>query len=787
MINKLLRELKKNVQEIYGVHKITPAIIFHHGIKNYQENIKLIEKYCPDTDKLLLNLLSFIRTQDVAPAVKQQPSPRGLQSFLINGHQINLDDFGFSDFFQDPRFDQPRDNMEILLQKIINNGMQFDLQKSLQDFQKNPALGKQPSQPTDVSFSSFLRALFNLAEGTNIYFTELADVFIKSGFEIEKFITDFHNAEVDRKSIIEELCENLNKSVMEGKILPAIARDKEISEVINILKKARKNNPILVGKAGVGKTAIAEGLAWLIVNKKVPKYLEKAVVYNLQVMDMVKGTSYRGQFEEKMSNLLKDFKELEKSGKQIPILFIDEIHTIMGSGNANGLDFANIIKPALARGELRTIGATTTDEWHQFIKSNPALDRRLVPVTVKEPTKEDTFTILSRSIGFYEKMHGVKYSDEVIKRAIDLTDEFVNDNAFPDKAFDLIDFTGAMNNIRGKTSVESDDIEEALSKQKNVDLNAIKSKKDLKTPLSEKLKANLFGQDEIIDKVSRSIEKSLAGLGHKDKPMGSFLFLGQTGTGKTQLAKDIAKTINAHFHRIDMSEFMEAHSISKLIGSPPGYVGFEEGSPLTKVLLENPRTVLLLDEVEKAHPHVKNIFLQAMDNAKITDSKGKEISFRNVLMIFTSNAGAEHFESKTVGLTPKVNISKVDASMKTFFTPEFRARLTGNAPVYFNPMTKNLLVKIANKEIDLLIKERLEGKNIVLKIDKSVINHIVDEAEQMRLGARPVKDLIESLIVEELSEIILYDKKYKENLESGDSTTIKASLTKDNKVKFTVS
>jgi ATP-dependent Clp protease ATP-binding subunit ClpA len=751
MMNKIFRDLKENIKKTYnGSNIITINKFFHHSF-NYAEMIELYQKYKGNVKKAKNDLFDHINQYE---AVKKQDSrKRKTENFGLNPSISEMLEEQFNDIFN-----EGLDPNLIYQDQDLSSVYQLAQSYEVKKLQRTAQETGQVIQPDDISISSFLRAIINIASGHQKY-SYLYKIIKDSGFDIDKFIKDDDLGKSRDKKLIDKHCTNLNKKAKEEKLQPVIGRELEIEQLVNILKKARKNNPVLVGKAGVGKTAIVEGLAKRIVEKNVPDALRSAVIYELRVMDMVKGTSFRGQFEQNMSDLLEEFKDLEASG-EIPILFIDELHTIMGAGGSGqgGLDFSNIIKPALARGELRTIGATTTDEWYKFIKENPALDRRFVAISINEPSAEDALKILEGSLPFYEKAHGVTYQKGSLERAIDLSQQFIVDNALPDKAFDLVDYAGAMAVVKGKKKVEIEDIEYALARHKNINLEAImESRKDHMEPLAPKLKKVIFGQDFAVEKVCRTVEKAIAGLNAKDKPYGAFLFTGPTGTGKTELAKQIAKTMKAHFYRLDMSEFTEPHSVAKLIGSPPGYVGYDDGSSLTKVINEHPRTVLLLDEIEKAHPDVYKLLLQIMDYGKLTDSKGREINFRNVLLIMTSNAGTR-MQKRHIGFGPDTNNeSKIDKNeLERLFAPEFRARLTGNGPIEFSSLTEDLMNKIVDKYIQEIQEDRLNKLRIKLSISNEVKSKLSKMGLSKDLGARPVKDYIENEIIEPLTDLILF-------------------------------
>lgn len=652
----------------------------------------------------------------------------------------------------------------------------------LQSLKKAKKFEIQTRNNPNVSFESFLyHSIKHAAEvsGDTDFIYCLSD----SGFQVDRFLSEFEKNSTGPtsppkpKSVINELCVNLNELAKAGKIDPVVGRDDEILRTIEVLAKRKKNNVVLLGKAGVGKTAIAEGLALAIVEKKVPESIQKAQIYNLEIANMVAGTQYRGQFEEKMMKLLAEFKDLEDKGG-MPILFIDEIHSMVGSGNSNGLDFANIIKPALSRGHLRCIGATTESEWLQFINRDKALKRRFDQVVISEPSKEETLKILKGAKKYYEEKHGLTYSDAALSRVVELSVEFITDNALPDKALDLLDYTGSVFKLKGAKTIEPAEVEKSLSRMKLIPLEVISKKvNEVQQPLGPALKANLFGQDHAIDSVVGVVERSLAGLQAEEKPMGSFLFVGPTGTGKTELAKLLAKEMKCNFARIDMSEYMESHSIAKLIGSPPGYVGHEQAGLLQKVLSKNNgKTVLLLDEVEKAHPRIMDIFLQAMDNSKVTDSQGNEIDFKHVLILMSSNLGARESAARKVGFnidtTPQVN----NKAVSDFFSPEFRNRLSG--VVHFNALSKELIINIVKKFIKNLNESKLAPKGISLSLDAKAEEWLANVSYDPQMGARPTARKIDEYVTSVITSAILYGP-----LKAGDKKKIKVSV-KDNALTF---
>lgn len=755
MMNTIFNDLKNNIVQIYDSRLITVSKYLHHSLK-YPEVVSFFEKHKTDVQKLGMSLQSHINVYEI-------PNEKNSKK----NNEPEYDDFeDFAEFFGPfgATFSQKRMirtskerfsnviEMTKDLSTIIIQATKFEQKKLMNEMNEN---GGQIPTIDDVSFESFMFALSLFLEKNREY--KYLSVFLEeANFNTKKFIETQKRIQKGEKNVLDELCTNLNEKVQAGKIQEVIGREDEIDQLINILSKARKNNPVLLGKAGTGKTAIAEGLAKRIVEGKVPDSLKNAVIYNLEIINIVKDTSFRGQFEKNASQLLKQFKEMEEQQGIKPILFIDELHTIMGAGSSGngGLDFSNIIKPALARGELRTIGATTTEEWYKFINDNAALKRRFYSITINEPNRENAIKIISNSLDFYEKSHGVKYLEGTVERAVDLTTQFVIDNALPDKAFDLIDFSGARAQILGNKTVSIDDIEIALSKHKNIDIESIRTTKqaDLK-PLAPKLKEVIFGQDHAVEKVSKTIQKAIAGLNHPEKPYGVFLFNGPTGTGKTELAKQIAKVMNANFHRIDCSELSEPHSVSKILGSPAGYVGYDDGSTLTKVINENPRTVLLLDEFDKTHHDIQKIFLQAMDYGKLTDSKGHEINFKNVVLIMTSNFKTSY--SKSVGLNNQ-DSKKENFEWNSRLLPEFRARLTGNSPIEFNALSDDVYGKLVDKVINEVNLNRLKNKNIKVELSSESKELIVEHAKRVNLGARPIYDLVEDKIIEPLVERILF-------------------------------
>ena len=540
----------------------------------------------------------------------------------------------------------------------------------------------------------------------------------------------------------------------DGKIDPVIGRDKEINRVIEILARRKKNNPILLGETGVGKTAIAEGLALSIANGDVPKFLVDAKIYSLDMGSMLAGTKYRGDFEKKLKAVLK-----EVTKKKNAILFIDEIHTVVGAGAVGGstMDASNILKPMLSAGKLRLIGATTYEEYRNDFGKDKAFSRRFAKVEVKEPTIEDCITILQGLKSKYEEFHNVSYNDDSLRLAVELSKKFINDRFLPDSAIDVIDEVAATIKLKSSSKgkkvvkVTATDVENTIASIANIPAKtATKSDLTLLKSLEKNLQKRVFGQDDAIETIVKAIKINRAGMGEDNKPVGSFLFTGSTGVGKTEVAKELAKVMGVHFERFDMSEYGEAHTVSRLIGAPAGYVGYEKGGLLTESIKKHPHTVLLLDEIEKAHPDLMSLLLQVMDNATLTDNNGTKADFQNVILIMTSNLGAT--QSNIMGFEKDDSINE-DKAVKKFFAPEFRNRL--DATVKFTQLTEPILVKIVTKFIkDLELS--LADKNIKITLTIKAKKELARVGYDKLMGARPLQRVITKHIKTPLTDEILF-------------------------------
>ena len=553
-----------------------------------------------------------------------------------------------------------------------------------------------------------------------------------------------------KESMLKQFTIELVELAQTGKIDPVVGRVDEIERVMQTLCRRKKNNPLLVGEPGVGKTAIAEGLALRISEADVPDVLVKSKVYALDMGALVAGTKYRGDFEKRLKGIIKELSE-EKDA----ILFIDEIHTMVGAGATSGgsMDASNLLKPALARGDLKCIGATTYQEYRNFFDKDKALSRRFAKIDVEEPSIEDTFTILKGVQHKYEAYHQITFTDEALQSAIDLSVKYLHDRFLPDKAMDIIDEVGAHFMLKGLSgqSVKSTDIESSVAKMLKLPPTVIGTDDTKKLKHLEKdLASHIIGQDEAIKAISTAIKRSYAGLNGEDRPIGSFLFVGPTGVGKTALATQLAKTLHVHFERLDMSEYMEPHTISRLVGAPPGYVGYEQGGLLTEMIKKHPHTVLLLDEIEKAHPDIMNILLQVMDGAKLTDNNGVVSDFKNVVLIMTSNIGTK--EANVMGFN-KDSSMKTDKALAAFFSPEFRNRLSGT--IEFNALSLNVLITIVDREIDKL-NALLAPKNVKVKLAKKAKEYLANEGYDKRYGARHIARVIDKRIKEELTDEMLF-------------------------------
>ena len=548
---------------------------------------------------------------------------------------------------------------------------------------------------------------------------------------------------------------NLNELASNSKIDKLIGRSEEIERIVQILARRTKNNPLLVGESGVGKTAIAEGLAHLLNEKEVPEFLQESTLYSLDIGALIAGTKYRGDFEKRLKSVL-SFLDNENN----PILFIDEIHTIIGAGSASGgsLDVSNLLKPALGKGKLRCIGSTTFQEYRGVFNQNQALSRRFQKIDVMEPSAEDCVQILEGLKGNYESHHNVKYSYESINTAVSLSKRFLNDRFLPDKAIDLIDEAGALLNIGRKNSkqitVNQNHIEKTISKISKIPEQTISSQESMNLQkLESDLKTVIFGQDPAIHSLVNAIKLSRAGLRDDNKTIGSFLFAGPTGVGKTEITNQLANMMGIELVRFDMSEYMERHTVSRLIGAPPGYVGFDQGGLLTEAVVQNPHCVLLLDEIEKAHPDIYNLLLQIMDSGVLTDNNGRKADFRNVIVVMTTNAGADLLEKKTIGFSDQSNESDALLSLKKLFSPEFRNRL--DEIIQFNYLPIEVILSIVDKFLTKL-QAQLDARNVELIYSKKVLNWIADNGYNKEMGARPMERFITNKIKKPLVDKVLF-------------------------------
>jgi ATP-dependent Clp protease ATP-binding subunit ClpA len=573
----------------------------------------------------------------------------------------------------------------------------------------------------------------------------------------EQFAKSSAEPELDKKeSALSKYCVDLNAKALEGEIDPLIGRDFEVERCVQVLCRRRKNNPLLVGDPGVGKTAIAEGLARKIISKDTPDVLSKTTIFSLDLGALLAGTRYRGDFEERLKAVVTELEAHPDS-----VLFIDEIHTVIGAGATSGgaMDASNLLKPALQGGKLRTMGSTTYKEFRQHFEKDRALSRRFQKIDVNEPSVPDTIKILRGIKSYFEEHHNLKYTADAIKTAVELSDRYITDRKLPDKAIDVIDEAGAaqhlLNNKRRKT-IGVKEIEEVVAKiaripPKNVSKDDTVVLKDL----VKNLNRVVFGQNEAIEALSSAIKLARAGLREPDKPIGNYLFAGPTGVGKTEVAKQLADTLGVELHRFDMSEYMEKHAVSRLIGAPPGYVGFDQGGLLTDTVDQHPHSVLLLDEIEKAHPDVFNILLQVMDHGTLTDHNGRSVDFRNVILIMTTNAGATEQAKAAIGFGRDRREGEDTAAIERTFSPEFRNRL--DATISFGPLPKKVILQVVEKFV-LQLELQLMDRNVSIELSKAAAEWLANKGYDEKMGARPLARVIQEYIKKPLAEELLFGK-----------------------------
>jgi len=629
----------------------------------------------------------------------------------------------------------------------------------------------QSTNKKEVSGANILAALFGEKESHAVHFLtqrglDRLDVvnYITHGIGKSEATSATHTDNesetrqtTDEESALSSYTTDLNTQARAGKIDPLIGRELELERVIQTLCRRRKNNPLLVGEAGVGKTAIAEGLARRIVESNVPDILKDASVYALDMGALLAGTKYRGDFEQRLKAVLKELKEAPNA-----VLFIDEIHTLIGAGAASGgtMDASNLLKPVLSSGQLKCIGATTYQEYRGIFEKDHALSRRFQKIDVPEPTVEQTIEILKGLRPRFEEHHNVKFTTAALSSAAELSARFINDRHLPDKAIDVLDEAGAAQRIlpksKQKKTIGKHEIEEIIAKIARIPARTVShdDKNALKN-LERDLKATVFGQNQAIEVLARAIKMSRSGLGNPQKPIGSFLFSGPTGVGKTEVARQLAYSMGMPLHRFDMSEYMERHAVSRLIGAPPGYVGFEQGGLLTEAISKQPHSVLLLDEIEKAHPDIFNILLQVMDHGTLTDNNGRKADFRNVVIIMTTNAGAEALNKTQIGFTKTAASGDEMADIKRLFSPEFRNRL--DAIVSFAPLNKEIILRVVDKFL-MQLEEQLHEKKVDATFTEALKNYLADHGFDPLMGARPMARLIQDTIRSALADELLFGR-----------------------------
>jgi len=674
--------------------------------------------------------------------------------------------------------------LQLQLREFIDETSQI-LPPEAGDVETQPTLGfqrvlqravfhVQSSGKKEVNGANILVAIFSEQESQAVYFLQQQDI---SRLDIVNYIShgiskiSDEQEDLDsigtaaegfddapkQKTALESYTSNLNEMAKSGKIDPLIGRDDELERTVQILSRRRKNNPLLVGEAGVGKTAIAEGLAKRIVDQDVPEVISKAEIFSLDLGALLAGTKYRGDFEKRLKAVLAELAEKDNS-----VLFIDEIHTIIGAGSASGgvMDASNLIKPMLANGELKCMGSTTFQEYRGIFEKDRALARRFQKVDVEEPSVADTIDILKGLKSRYEEHHHVSYSNAALRAAADLSARYVNDRHLPDKAIDVIDEAGANRQLQSEESRSKDinvnDIEAIIAKMAKIPEKTVSSsdKKTLRD-LERNLKLVVFGQDKAIEALSSSIKLARSGLGLEDKPVGAFLLAGPTGVGKTEVTKQLAKNLGVEFIRFDMSEYMESHTVSRLIGAPPGYVGFDQGGLLTEAVTKHPYSVVLLDEIEKAHTDVYNLLLQVMDHGTLTDNNGRKADFRNVILVLTTNAGASDLQKSSIGFQKQSKETDYMEAIKRTFSPEFRNRL--DATLWFNPLNKDVICSVVDKFIAEL-QSQLDEKGVSLEVTQPARNWLAEIGYDEQMGARPMARVMREKIRQELAEELLFGR-----------------------------